>query len=152
MKLLNMAVILSVLLTMILGVSACAPATYRADNLSSDTSLALLPNWYHPKIGYRLMGANAYPENGTLATLLKDADNAFNLQNLQACQIYLERAQRISARAPGVYVRLSYLFWLLDEPAQAEQMARRALAVMSNDVQARSEVKRLLISIQSARY
>ncbi len=138
--------------SVLLSVTACAPATFKSDAVTSDMSLELLPNWYHQKVGFQIIGANHYPENGALAKLLKDADNAFNNQNLQACQIFLERAQRISARSSGVYIRMSFLFWILDESVQAEQMARRALAVMGSDNLAKAEVKRLLQGIQSARY
>ena len=132
--------------------TACAPASFKPNDMSLDSSLALLPNWYHEKLGYQVMGGNSYPENGTLASLLKYADNAFQHADLQACQILLERAQRIAARDAGVYVRLSYLFWVLDQSAQAEQMARRALAVMGQDSQAKAEVRRLLQGIQRSQY
>ncbi len=145
-----------VLLVILVSVSGCAPATYRpgvmGNAMVSESTLALLPNWYHEKVGYQLMGENQYPSNGTLAKLLKDADSAFMSQDLQACQILLARAQRINSSDAGVYVRLSYVFWVLDQMAQAEQMALRALAVMTNDEQAKAEVQRLLVAIQNSHY
>ncbi len=138
------------------SVSGCAPATYQpgvmGSAMLSESSLALLPNWYHEKVGYQLLGENQYPRNGTLAKLLKDADSAFMSQNLQGCQILLARAQRINSADAGVYVRMSYVFWVQDQMAQAEQMALRALAVMTDDAQAKAEVQRLLLAIQNSRY
>jgi len=155
-KLLTIIKSVVVLVIIVTGVSGCAPATYQPGMMGSamenESTLALLPNWYHEKVGYQLMGENQYPSNGTLAKLLKDADAAFMSQDLQACQILLARAQRINSSDAGVYVRLSYVFWVLDQMAQAEQMALRALAVMASDEQAKAEVQRLLVAIQSSQY
>ncbi len=144
------------LMVVLVGVSGCAPATFKpgvmGNAMVSESTLALLPNWYHEKVGYQLMGENQYPNNGTLAKLLKDTDSAFMSQDLQSCQILLARAQRINSRDAGVYVRLSYVFWVLGQMTQAEQMAVRALAVMSDDVQAKAEVQRLLLAIQNSHY
>ncbi len=146
------AVLIMAALSCLLLLNACAPATFKSDISHSESSLSLLPNWYHEKVGYQLMGGNHYPNNNTLANLLKQADSAFMTLDLQRCQIFLERAQRIASRDAGVYVRLSFLYWVLDKSAQAEQMALRAMAVMSDDAQAKLEVERLLAGIQNSRY
>jgi len=146
------AVLIIAALSCLLVLSACAPATFKSEPSRSESSLSLLPNWYHEKVGYQLMGGNNYPNNNALANLLKQADSAFMQLDLQRCQILLERAQRIASRDAAVYVRISYLYWVLDKAAQAEQMALRALAVMSDDAQAKLEVRRLLAGIQSSRY
>ena len=139
-------------LSCLLVLNACAPATFKSDIVRSESSLSLLPNWYHEKVGYQLMGDNNYPIKNDLSNLLKQADSAFMQMDLQRCQIFLERAQRIASRDAGVYVRLSFLYWVLNKTDQAEQMALRALAVMSDDEQAKLEVRRLLAGIQSSRY
>ena len=145
--------ILSVLyISLLLQLSACAPVAMIQDSSRSESSLSLLPNWYHEKLGYQLLGGNNYPSNNTLASLLKEADREFMNLNLQRSQIFLERAQRIASRDAGVYVRFSYLYWVLDKSDQAEQMALRALAVMTNNGQAKAEVQRLLMSIRNSRY
>jgi len=146
------AVLIIAALSCLLVLSACAPATFKSEPSRSESSLSLLPNWYHEKVGYQLMGGNNYPNNNALANLLKQADSAFMQLDLQRCQILLERAQRIASRDAAVYVRFSYLYWVLDKAAQAEQMALRALAVMSDDAQAKLEVERLLAGIQGSRY
>ncbi len=94
------------------------------------------------------MGDNQYSGSGALVHLLQDADLAFNQMELQKCQIFLERAQRIASRESGVYVRLSYLFWVQGKSPQAEQMARRALAVMQGDGEGKTEIRRLLAANQ----
>jgi len=146
------AVLIVAAVTCVLLLSACAPATFKNESALSATSLSLLPNWYHENVGYQLMGGNNYPSNNALANLLKEADSAFMQADLQRCQIFLERAQRIASRDAGVYVRLSYVFWVLNKTAQAEQMALRALAVMADDAQAKLEIERLLAGIQASRY
>jgi len=146
------AVLIIAALSCLLVLSACAPATFKSEPSRSESSLSLLPNWYHEKVGYQLMGGNNYPSNNALANLLKEADAAFMQADLQRCQIFLERAQRIASRDAGVYVRLSYVFWVLNKTAQAEQMALRALAVMADDPQAKLEIERLLAGIQGSRY
>jgi hypothetical protein len=139
-------------ISLLLQLSACAPVAMIQDSSRSESSLSLLPNWYHEKVGYQLLGDNNYPSNNTLANLLKEADREFMNLNLQRSQIFLERAQRIASRDAGVYVRFSYLYWVLDKSDQAEQMALRALAVMTNNAQAKAEVQRLLMSIRNSRY
>jgi len=143
-----------VVVVLVAFLSACSFQPYQSmDHMQqSSESLALLPNWYHERLGLQLNGGNEYPELQALATLLQQADLEFIRGNFQACQILLERAQRISTREPSVYVRLSYLFWLNDNVDSAEQMARRALALVVRDEQATEEVKRLLYTIQANRY
>lgn len=146
----------SVLLVVFIGLlTACSTAPYQSiDQIEASSSdvLAQLPNWYHQNLGLQLNGGNDYPEQTALASLLKQADLEFIRGNFQACQILLERAQRISTREPSVYVRLSYLFWLENNTRSAEQMARRALALVASDVDASHEVKRLLYAIQANQY
>ena len=146
----------SVLLVVFIALlTACSTTPYQSiDQIEASNSdvLAQLPNWYHQNLGLQLNGGNAYPEQTALASLLKQADLEFIRGNFQACQILLERAQRISTREPSVYVRLSYLFWLENNTRSAEQMARRALALVVSDVQASEEVKRLLVAIQANQY
>jgi len=140
----------AMLLTFILG--GCAGQVVKDNSMTDDTSLDMLPSWYHQNVGYQLMGDNQYSGNGALVHLLQDADLAFTQRELQKCQILLERAQRISSRDSGVYVRLSYLFWVQGKSSQAEQMARRALAVMQGDSDGREEIRRLLAAIQKSLY
>lgn len=138
----------------ILLLSACSTQQYTSvdrEQMESET-MAQLPNWYHDKLGLQLNGGNQYPQQGALFTLLQQADLEFIRGDFQACQILLERAQRISTREPSVYVRLSYLFWLEDNTQGAEQMARRALALVVGDQTASEEVKRLLYAIQANQY
>ncbi|MGK0443815.1 MAG: hypothetical protein ACJA1U_000743 [Bermanella sp.] len=146
----------SVLLVVFIALlTACSTAPYQSiDQIEASSSdvLAQLPNWYHQNLGLQLNGGNAYPAQTALASLLKQADLEFIRGNFQACQILLERAQRISTREPSVYVRLSYLFWLENNTRSAEQMARRALALVVRDAQASEEVKRLLLAIQANQY
>jgi hypothetical protein len=135
--------------------AACSTTPYQsADQIQASHSevLAQLPNWYHQNLGLQLNGGNEYPEQQALASLLQLADLEFMRSNFQACQILLERAQRISTREPSVYVRLSYLFWLENNTRSAEQMARRALALVVRDEEASAEVKRLLLAIQANQY
>lgn len=143
---------LTVLLIVLL--SACSTQTYHPqDQAQLDSEfLSGLPNWYHDKLGLQLNGDNQYPQGGALSTLLQQADIEFVRGDFQACQILLERAQRIATRAPSVYVRLSYLFWLEGNIQGAEQMARRALALVVRDEPASEEVKRLLYAIQANQY
>lgn len=143
-----------VVVVLVAFLSACSFQPYQSmDHMQqSSESLALLPNWYHESLGLQLNGGNEYPEQQALATLLQQADLEFIRGNYQASQILLERAQRISTREPSVYVRLSYLFWLGENVDSAEQMARRALALVVRDAPATEEVKRLLYTIQANRY
>lgn len=134
---------------------ACSMQPYQSvDQIqaSQTSGFAMLPNWYHPDLGLQLLGDNEYPEQTALASLLQKADRAFLLNELQSCQILLERAQRISTRDPGVYVRLSYLSWLDGNIDKAEQMARRAYALVASDKYANKEVRRLLMAIQANKY
>jgi len=146
----------SVLLVVFIALlAACSTAPYQSvDQIQANNSevLAQLPSWYHQNLGLQLNGGNEYPEQQALASLLQQADLEFIRGNFQACQILLERAQRISTREPSVYVRLSYLFWLDGNTQGAEQMARRALALVVRDQDASDEVKRLLYAIQSNQY
>jgi hypothetical protein len=135
--------------------SACSIQPYQSvDQIeaSKGSGFSMLPNWYHPNLGLQLLGDNKYPEQTALASLLQKADRAFLLNELQSCQILLERAQRISTRDPGVYVRLSYLSWLDGNMNKAEQMARRAFALVASDQYANKEVRRLLMAIQANQY
>lgn len=116
---------------------------------TSQSGLRALPNWYHESVGYHLPGEQIYPDQPALAKLLMEADKAFMKDDLDACQILLERAQRIGTRETSVYVRLSYLYWVQQKNRQAEQMARRALAVLGADAIQKQEVSRLLTAIQS---
>jgi len=136
----------------VLVLSGCTQLVVKDQFITSDTTLNTLPSWYHENVGFQLMGDNQYSGGGALIHLLQDADLAFTQMELQKCQIFLERAQRIATRDSGVYVRLSYLFWVQGKPAQAEQMARRALSVMSGDGEGKQEIKRLLSAIQATQY
>ena len=127
---------------------ACSQFPQQSPFVLSNHSLIQLPNWYHDSVGLQLLGGNQYPENRALAKLLNNADQAFMQDNLTASLAYLERAQRIATREPGLYVRLSYLFWVQQKNEQAIQMARRALALMKSTDDARAEVKRLLEAIK----
>jgi tetratricopeptide (TPR) repeat protein len=136
-----------VTILMIVLLAACSAPQYQSQNGILDDSMRYLPNWYHHKLGLQLLGENAYSD-GPQSALLKKADVAFFQDDLQSCQIFLERAQRIAPRDASIYVRLSYLYWLQDKNAQAVQTARRALSVVGNDQMARQEVERLLLEIQ----
>ena len=125
------------------GVPGTEPQT------TGQSGLAALPNWYHPNVGYHMPGKQIYPDYPPLAKLLKEADKAFMKDNLASCQTLLERAQRIGTRETSVYVRLSYLYWVQNKTRLAEQMARRALAVLGADAIQKREVGRLLTAIQS---
>jgi len=116
---------------------------------ATTAGLELFPNWYHDSVGYQIKGGQRYPDQPALAKLLMDADKAFLRDDLVACQTLLERAQRIGTRETSVYVRLSYLYWVQQKTAQAEQMARRALAVLGTDVQQKQAVGALLQAIQA---
>lgn len=131
--------------------AACSTQTRSPDfaQPKPTSGLATLPNWYHESVGYHLDGGQIYPDHPPLAKLLKDADKAFMRDDLAACQILLERAQRIGTRETSVYVRLSYLYWVQNKGRLAEQMARRALAVLGADAVQKREVSRLLSAIQS---
>ena len=131
------------------ALAGCSGKFVKENDIAADTSLVSLPSWYHQNVGFQLMGSNHYSGSGALVHLLQDADLAFTQMELQKCQIFLERAQRIASRDSGVYVRLSYLFWVQGKSSQAEQMARRALAVMQGDGEGKKEIKRLLVAIQS---
>ncbi len=137
---------------LILTLAGCAGQIVKDNSIAMDASLVMLPNWYHENVGFQVMGDNQYSGSGALVHLLQDADLAFTQLELQKCQIILERAQRIASRDSGVYVRLSYLFWVQGKSPQAEQMARRALAVMQGDGEGKNEIKRLLAAIQNSQY
>lgn len=126
----------------------CASPNYQYNQTFSSSQFSQMPNWYNDKLGYQLSGENVYPDLAALAALLKQADRAFMNQDFSACQILLERAQRISSRDAGVYIRLSYLYWLQGQQQQALQTARRALAVVGQDPQSRTEIQRLMVAIQ----
>jgi len=143
---------LLVVLFLMLTLAGCAGQIVKDNSITMDTSLAMIPGWYHENVGFQLMGDNQYSGSGALVHLLQDADLAFTQLALQKCQIFLERAQRIASRDSGVYVRLSYLFWVQGKSPQAEQMARRALAVMQGDGEGKKEIKRLLAAIQNNQY
>ncbi|GAA6134132.1 hypothetical protein NBRC116188_09210 [Oceaniserpentilla sp. 4NH20-0058] len=143
-----------IVIALLVALSGCSTNQYQSIDQSQieNHALAQLPNWYHDKLGLQLHGGNKYPQNGALKTLLQQADLEFIRGNFQACQILLERAQRISTREASVYVRLSYLFWLEGNIRGAEQMARRALALVVSDQITSEEVKRLLQAIQANQY
>lgn len=143
---------LLVVLFLTFTLAGCAGQIVKDNSITMDTSLAMMPAWYHENVGFQLMGDNQYSGSGALVHLLQDADLAFTQLELQKCQIFLERAQRIASRDSGVYVRLSYLFWVQGKSPQAEQMARRALAVMQGDGEGKKEIKRLLAAIQNNQY
>ncbi len=143
---------LLVVLLLTFALAGCAGQIVKNNSITMDTSLAMMPAWYHENVGFQLMGDNQYSGSGALVHLLQDADLAFTQLEFQKCQIFLERAQRISSRDSGVYVRLSYLFWVQGKSPQAEQMARRALAVMKGDGEGKKEIKRLLAAIQNNQY
>jgi hypothetical protein len=136
-----------ILLLSVVLLSACTtPVHYPADILSSEV-FDELPNWYDDRLGLQLQGNNQYP-SAPHGVLLQQADLAFAQNNLQNCQIYLERAQRIATRDASIYVRLSYLYWLQEKPTQALQTARRALSVVGQDELAKKEIQRLIASIK----
>ncbi|MEH6345869.1 MAG: hypothetical protein V7785_12340 [Bermanella sp.] len=141
-----------VVLFLMFALAGCAEQFVKDNSITTDSSLAIIPSWYHQNVGFQLMGANQYSGSGALVHLLQDADLAFTQLELQKCQIFLERAQRIASRDSSVYVRLSYLFWVQGKPPQAEQMARRALAVMPSDGEGKKEIQRLLAAIQNNQY
>lgn len=136
---------------MVLALVGCSVAP--SQNIISENrvsgGLSVLPNWYHESVGYHLDGGQIYPDHPPLAKLLKDADKAFMRDDLATCQTLLERAQRIGTRETSVYVRLSYLYWVQKKNTLAEQMARRALAVLGADTAQKQEVSRLLAAIQA---
>jgi hypothetical protein len=136
----------------LLGACSIQPHQSVDQMQASSSGFSQLPNWYHPDLGLQLLGENEYSEKIAFSSLLQKADKAFVMNDLQSSQILLERAQRISTRDPGVYVRLSYLAWLDDNLNAAEQMARRALALVMSDKPARDEVKRLLTAIHANKY
>ena len=138
------------MLGMLIIMSGCSHQPFSSlDNAESHASGNTLPNWYHSTVGFQVEGGQDYPDQPALARLLMDADTAFMNDDLDRCQILLERAQRIATRESGVYVRLSYLYWVQNKPALAEQMSRRALAVLGNHAEQRQEVERLLYAIQN---
>ena len=135
-----------VLLSVIL-LSACTSPQYHPTAILSSEVFDELPSWYDDRLGLQLQGNNQYP-SGAHGALLQQADLEFAQNNLQNCQIYLERAQRIATRDAGIYVRLSYLYWLQEKSAQALQTARRALSVVGQDELAKQEIQRLITAIQ----
>ena len=137
-----------VLVFIVVFLSACASPQYHPTATLSSEVFDELPNWYDDRLGLQLLGQNQYP-SGPHGALLQQADLAFTQNNLQACQIYLERAQRIETRNAGICVRLSYLYWLQQKSSQALQTARRALSVVGNDDRAKGEINRLISAIQS---
>lgn len=144
-----MRLIVFVLFLSVLAGCATQPSSTGFTKSTSKSGLSVLPNWYHESVGYHLDGGQIYPDHPPLAKLLKDADKAFMRDDLAACQTLLERAQRIGTRETSVYVRLSYLYWVQKKNKLAEQMARRALAVLGADTAQKQEVSRLLSAIQS---
>lgn len=138
-----------ILATLIL-LAGCSSRPFESlQSVQEDKTSNTLPNWYHPEVGFQMMGGADYPSQPALARLLVDADQAFIQNDLDRCQILLERAQRIATRESSVYVRLSYLYWVQNKPLLAEQMSRRALAVLGTDSEHRKEVARLLQAIQN---
>lgn len=127
--------------------AGCAQTPQQALIEVNQSHFATFPNWYHPRLGVQLNGENQYTGYGPLDTLLQQADERFWQDDLQSCLILLERAQRIATRNAAVYMRLSYLLWVMDKPAQAEQTARRALSVSLLDDPARKEALFLLNAI-----
>lgn len=127
--------------------AGCAQTPQQALMQVNHSNFATFPNWYHARLGVQLNGENQYTGYGPLDTLLQQADARFWQDDFQSCLILLERAQRIATRNAAVYMRLSYLLWVLDKPAQAEQTARRALAVSLLDDPARKEALFLLNAI-----
>lgn len=140
MKYLSILIFLSVL-------AGCSAPQYQSQDGIVSESMRFLPNWYHHKLGLQLLGDNQY-STAPQAALLRKADVAFFEDDLQSCQIFLERAQRIAPRDASIYVRLSYLYWLQEQSPLAVQTARRALAVVGSDQLAREEVQRLITEIQ----
>lgn len=134
-------------LVLLIFLSACSAPQYQPGQALSDNVFAQLPNWYHDKVGLQLQGENLYPDSPH-AILLQQADRAFMQSDLQACQIFLERAQRIETRDAGIYVRLSYLYWVQKKSTQALQTARRAYSVVGQDDSAKQEILRLIHAIQ----
>ncbi len=145
----NTAYVWVVLLSLLLGACSAPSLVPVTSTAKSTAGLELFPNWYHDSVGYQIKGGQRYPDQPALAKLLMDADKAFLQDDLIACQTLLERAQRIGTRETSVYVRLSYLYWVQQKPALAEQMARRALAVLGSDVQQKQAVAALLQAIQA---
>jgi hypothetical protein len=136
-----------ILLLSVVLLSACSTPVYHPTAILSSEVFDELPNWYDDRLGLQLQGNNHYP-SGAHGSLLQQADQAFSQNNLQNCQIYLERAQRIATRDAGIYVRLSYLYWLQEKSSQALQTARRALSVVGQDELAKQEIQRLIEAIQ----
>lgn len=138
-----------ILIVSVLLLTACTAPQYHPTQILSSDVFNVLPNWYDDRLGLQLLGNNIYPD-APHKVLLQKADIAFMEQDMLASQTYLERAQRIETRDAGVYVRLSYLYWLQQKPAQALQTARRALSVVGADELAKEEIHRLIHAINQS--
>jgi len=127
--------------------AACSQMPQQSYEAQVGEHFQYFPNWYHHNVGHQLYGHNEYVSTAQGA-LIRQADTAFFEDNWQACQIFLERAQRIAPRDPAIYVRLSYLYWVQMEKPLAIQTARRALSVVGSDAMAKDEILRLLAVIE----
>ncbi|WP_396588540.1 tetratricopeptide repeat protein [Bermanella sp. R86510] len=138
---------------MVFALSACSTAPKQLQDESQSTVVTQLPSWYSQELGYQVYGGNEYTQTpSALANLLRKADIAFIKQDYDRCQILLERAQRINSQDASVYVRLSYLAWMQNDPQLAIQMARRALVFVGDDQAAQQEIKRLIRTIEDRTY
>lgn len=82
--------------------------------------------------------------------LLASADRALGAGDVDLASVNLERAQRLAPQSAAVYQRLARVRLKQSRPAEAEQLARKALAYASGPAQ-QAELWRLIASARRQR-
>jgi tetratricopeptide (TPR) repeat protein len=114
---------------------ATAPtATVPAPSASAAVATAPAPGLSYrlPKPAQTLADGAQVP---AVQGLLAAADRAMSRQDYEAAAVSLERAQRLAPQSVAVYQRFTEVRLRQRRPAEAEQMARKALAYASTTAQ-----------------
>ncbi|AFJ03283.1 hypothetical protein Q7C_2147 [Methylophaga frappieri] len=85
-----------------------------------------------------------------VVALIDKAQAASTAGNLASAQSDLQRAQRISPRDPNVYLKLATIHYQMQDFAQAEQLAKKGVAVSGSDLQLRQRLWQLIADIRLA--
>ncbi len=85
----------------------------------------------------------AYPSSAAKGLMVK-AEGYFQAGDAASAMGYLERAQRISPRAPEIYLEMAEVRHHLGQTNQAKQLARKALSLVGDDELLKSKADNLL--------
>ena len=127
-----------------IGLTGCSvqPASVVPANTSS------IPEHVAPKVvspeetSYKPSARSntAYPSSAA-RQLISQADAQLNAGDGYAALRSLERAQRISPRAPEIYLEMAAVRQYLGQLAQAKQLAKKALSLVGSDEDLKQRVE-----------